>query len=154
MHLRAREKNYSSRRREQPQLRIQLHRLLWLRLLARVTRHMLGGFLPTRAVPFGVVVIARSVSHRAVPVGGVKCHGVGREDWIDRQPPIDLTHRSRVPGVAVWMESVCDSRGQIILTRRCPHPRNVEVRLLGITSEVGQNFLKTFLRPWVVDELR
>ena len=105
-------------------------------------------------VPLVVVVAARIVGHRLGEVAWVERHRVVGGDPVDGQPPVELEHRRRVPGVAVRVPGVGDPGGEVAVAGRAAHARHVEVGALEIAAELRQHVLDVALRFRVVDERR
>ena len=62
--------------------------------------------------------------------------------------------RGREPGVAVRVELVREAGVQVVAVGHRPQARDVEVRLLEVTAELGQHAADQLLGPRVVDEGR
>ena len=154
MHVRGGEQQHASRRRNNSDLRIKLHRLLRLRLFPRVLLDELRGVLPARAVPFCIVVFRRTIAHGLAPISRMKRHRVFWDDRINRQPPVDLAHRCGIPRVAMRMKDICNPGRQKIIAGRRAHPRHVKVRLFQTEAEVAQHSLNALLRFRRMNEFR
>jgi hypothetical protein len=125
-----------------------------MRLDARIGFDVLRRAGAALGVPAVVIVVARRVGDALGEIARVKGHAVAPLDRVDRQPPVELALRRRVPGVAVRVESIGDARGQIVPRHRRAHPRHVEIRILGIAAELAEQLLDELLRAWVMNERR
>src|SRR5713226_5632460 len=89
-----------------------LQGLLRLRLLARITADMLSRRRTVAAVPIVVIVDLRIVADGLGKVARIEGHSVIRLQRVDRDPPVELAGRRRVPSVAVRMEGIGDARSE------------------------------------------
>src|SRR6267154_2192455 len=76
VHLRAREEQHASWRRNHTDLGIEFEGLFGSRLLSGVLFQKLGGTLAAGAVPFIIVVMGRAVAYRLIPITRMKSHSV------------------------------------------------------------------------------
>ena len=123
-----------------------------LGLLARVGLDVLGGVLAADAVPFVVIKIGRAVLDRPVKVLRVEGHRHLGFDVVDRQPPVELAHRSGIPGIAVRVMGIADAAGQVSVAGHHAEPGHVDVGLLQIALEVFHDVADEPLGLGVVDE--
>ena len=127
---------HPSRRRNQPDLRIEFHFLFRLGLLARVGFDVLRRVLPAGAIPCLVIVLVRAVLHTLAPIAWMKRHRIAPQNLKNRNPPIQLAHRRGIPGIAMRMECVCDAGSQISIRSASAHARHVEIRRLQIAAKL------------------
>src|SRR5678809_1460805 len=64
----------------------------------------------------------------------IEAHAILAIQRIDRQPPVDLTHRRGIPCVAMRMEGVRNTRAEKVLRVGGSHTRHVEVQLLEVDA--------------------
>src|SRR2546427_4397706 len=77
--------------------------------------------------------------------------------WLDvvhGNPPVDLTERRRVPGVAMWVERIGDTGRQVAAGGRSAQPRHVEIRLGEVAPELAEDPREQLLARRVMDETR
>src|SRR6266850_1006014 len=142
MELGSRKHDDAASRRQQPHVRLQFDgfECLWLR--TRVDADLLGGMEAAVAVPLLVVVAVRAVAQSVGEITRVKSHAIGRVDGKYRQPPVDLAHRRRVPGVAMRVKRVSDTGAQVIIAGRGSQARHVEIALARVVVDVYHAVLR------------
>ena len=127
---------HAARRRHHRHVRLQLDVFLQLGLRPRVLVHVRDCIETLPGIPFLVVVdlgIVRRLAREPLRMEG---HGVAAVHLEDRNPPVDLAHRRRIPGVAVRMEGIGDAAGEVIVAGGRAHARHVEIGLFQITADV------------------
>ena len=93
--------------------RVGVDLLLGLRLLPGIGLDVLDGFYTTSSIPLGVIIDLRIILDGSVKVFWIKSQailGCNIKYW---QPPINLTHRRRVPSISVRMKGVGNPRGEV-----------------------------------------
>ena len=154
MHLSCRKGDHSARRRHDADLGIELQGLFRLGLFAGILFDVLGRFLAAGSHPLLVIVLPGAIAHRLAEVPGMKGHDIAGLYLIDRQPPVDLAHRRRVPGVPVRMKGIGDAGSQITVAGRRAHARHVEIGQLRIAAPLRQDGLNAFFGTGMMDERR
>src|SRR3954447_13402212 len=91
-----------------------LNRLRQLRLLPRVGLDVLRRTGAVLRVPLVVVVDIGAILDGIVEIVRMEGEAVALFDVPDRQPPVDLAERRRVPRVTMGVEGVGDARGQVM----------------------------------------
>src|SRR6267142_3488620 len=152
MELGSRKHDDAAWRRQQPHVRLQFDgfECLWLR--TRVDTDLLGGMEAAVAVPLLVVVAVRAVAQSVGEITRVKSHAIGRVDGKYRQPPVDLAHRRRVPGVAMRVKRVSDTGAQVIIAGRGSQARHVEIGLQRVASQSLKNSRQQALALGMMDK--
>ena len=86
--------------------------LVWIdlflrsRLLAGIRVDMFGRFNPASFIPLSVIIDLRIILDRPAKVFRIESQTVLGRNIKYGQPPVDLTHRCGIPGVAVRMKCV------------------------------------------------
>src|SRR6266540_6113233 len=109
MQLRSREEKNPSNLSNNAHLRVKFDGFLWARLLTSIGLNILSSSLPARSVPFVIIVDVRVVTDCLAPVSWMKRHSVLGFNFINREPPVNLAGRSRIPGVTMRVEGVGDT---------------------------------------------
>src|ERR1700678_2824826 len=90
VHMRAGEEYNSAHFTDDPNLRIEFHLLLRMRLLASIRLDLLRSAGPAFFVPPIIIVLPGAVLHRLSPVVAMKSHTVFGDNVVNRNPPVDL----------------------------------------------------------------
>src|SRR5262245_55459925 len=119
MQLSAGKQNHAACRTDDVQLRIDLDLLRRARKTTRITLRGVSEIgLTLHAVLVVVVVLFGSILDDPVKVLRVERHAIFTADGINRYPPIQLTLRRGVPGIAMRMPCLSQALSQILIAGR------------------------------------
>ncbi len=95
-------------------------------------------------IPVLVVEFAGAILDRRVPILKVKLHSVFGLNGEHRQPPIQLAHRSGIPGVSMGLEGVCQAAGQVIASTGRADSGHIKIGVRITTQFLKQSWNQSF----------
>src|SRR6516162_9519352 len=154
MKLRSGKDDDAARRDDKAHFWLEFQRFLRVRLDAGIAAYVLRSIPTALSIPSVVIKIARSVLNTAAPITGMEGHSILGDEFVHGRPPIELTHRRRIPGVAMGMVGVRDSCRKIVSREGTAQTRYVLISLFGRAAKGIQDVLYKLLRTGVVDITR
>jgi hypothetical protein len=139
-------------RAAQQHLPVEIELLFQVRVRARVAVDELGGVLAALGVPFVSVEIGRIVLYDPIEVVRVNHERAAFGDVRDRHPPVHLTGRAGIPGVAVVLVGVAHAAREVPSRGHHAELGHVEVGLRRVTAHLLQHLAEQDLRLGVVRE--